>query len=450
MRDYVTELLRRHGDDVPLFSHHHTVTHGDLRASVAAEAALFAAAGVGADSNVAVQVPPSFTQLEVVLALWTLGARVVSFDHRFTRAEREVEHALARPQFVVRATGHVGGAFRERYELVTERRPDGVPATTRHRLVQFSSGSTGTPKIIGRDTASLVREVERFAAAEGMVRGGERLLLLNNTAYSFGLVGGLLHSLAQGVHLVFPRQGTAADVLRAAAAHEVHFITGQPFHFARLAEHPDRAALRTVRAAFSGAELMPPEVADRFASAYGFRVGECFGTTETGALTLDVAGTTRPAVGRPLGDTRLRVRDGLVEVALEDSPYLRDDGVVRYADGWFRTGDRGELDARGNLRLLGRSDSLVIVRGQMVDLTEVEAALRRHPRVAEAIAVYDGRVEVYVGAESDTLSTEDVARWCRELLVEYKHPQRIHVLRTLPRTANGKLLRDPKALAAAR
>ncbi|MFI9817857.1 class I adenylate-forming enzyme family protein [Saccharothrix variisporea] len=450
MREFVTDLLRRHGDDVPVFTHDHTVTHGRLRESVAAEAGLFAASGVGEGSTVAVQVPPSFTQLEVVLALWSLGARVISIDHRLTPLEVDVLRDLARPQYVVRAAGRGDGAFRERCELVTERRSDGVPALTRHRLVQFSSGSTGTPKVVGRSTESIIREVMRFGAAEGMTQRGEKLLLLNATAHSFGLMGGLLHSLAAGVELVFAARPTADDILRAAAVHEVDFVTGLPFHFALLAQAADRSAFRTVRAAFAGGEMMPPEVAEAFGRAYGFPVGECFGTTETGALTLDVTGASRPAVGRPLTDTTIRVHDGLVEVALDESPYLRDDGSDRYADGWFRTGDRGEFDARGALRLLGRADSLAVVRGSKVDLTEVEATLRAHPGVTEAIAVHDGVIEAYVGTESDDLSSLDLAGWCRDRLAEFKLPARVHVLRALPRTAAGKLVRNPKALAAAR
>ena len=115
MREFVTDLLRRHGDDVPVFSHEHTVTHGALRAAVAAEASLFAASGVGEGSTVALHVPPSFTQLEVVLALWSLGARVISIDHRLTPAEVDVLRELTRPQFFVRASGRPVGIFRERY-----------------------------------------------------------------------------------------------------------------------------------------------------------------------------------------------------------------------------------------------------------------------------------------------------------------------------------------------
>ncbi|MFJ6675572.1 class I adenylate-forming enzyme family protein [Actinosynnema sp. NPDC091369] len=450
MREFVTDLLRRHGDDVPVFSHEHTVTHGALRASVAAEASLFAASGVGEGSTVALHVPPSFTQLEVVPALWSLGARVISIDHRLTPAEVDVLRELTRPQFFVRASGRPVGIFRERYELVTERRSDGRPAETRHRLVQFTSGSTGRPKVVGRSTESIIREVMRFGAAEGMPQRGERMLVLNSTAQSFGLMGGLLHALAAGVHLVFAGKLSAEDVLATAARHRVDFITGVPFHFELLAAAADRPSLRTVRGAFAGGELMRPDVAERFAAAYGFTVGECFGTTETGALTMDAAGTTRPSVGKPLSDTTIRVRDGLVEVALDQSPYLGETDPSRYLDGWFRTGDRGEFDARGNLRLLGRADSLVVVRGSNVDLTQVEAALRAHPLVTEAIAVHDEVIEAYVATASDALTPDEVAAWCAERLAEFKRPQRVHVLRALPRTPSGKLVRNPEVLADAR
>ncbi|QFZ22151.1 class I adenylate-forming enzyme family protein [Saccharothrix syringae] len=449
MREFVTDLLRRHGDDVPVFTHEHTTTRGALRAAVAAEAGSFAAAGVGEGTAVMLQVPPSFTQFEVVLALWSLGARVIPVDHRLTPVEVGVLLELTRPQHLVRATTRAGDTFRERYELVTERLPGGVPAATGHRLVQLTSGSTGRPKVVGRSTGSITREVARFGAADGMTRFGERLLLLNNPAYSFGLVGGLLHSLAAGVEIVFPARHAAEDLLKAVERHQVDFITGQPFHFERLAAAADPSAMRSVRAAFSGGELMRPEVAERFADAYGFGVGECFGTTETGALTMDVTGASRPSVGPPMPDTEIRVRDGLVEVALDESPYLAEDGPSRYADGWFRTGDRGEFDGRGNLRLLGRADSLVVVRGFNVDLTEVEAALLAHPLVTEAVVVHDGVVRAYAGA-SDGLTPAELAGWCADRLAEFKLPERVRVLPALPRTSSGKLVRDPGVLAGAR
>ncbi|SDG98176.1 Acyl-CoA synthetase (AMP-forming)/AMP-acid ligase II [Lentzea fradiae] len=445
MRELITDLLHRHGDDVPVLSHRGTVTHGLLRADVSAQAEWFTAAGVRDGSTVSVQVPPSFSHLEAVLALWSLGARVVSVDHRLKPAEVEVLHELTRPEFLVRA-GIPGQVFRERYGLVVER-ADGVPAETPHRLVQFSSGSTGRPKVIGRSTPSIIDELTRFATSEDAVRGGERLLLLNSPAHSFGLVGGLLHALSTGAHLVFAERPTAEAILRQAREFEVDFVTGLPFHFDLLASSPEPDALRTVRGTIAGGELMPQDVADRFAAAYGLPVGECFGTTETGALTLAVGGTTRPSVGPLMPGVTARVRDGLVEVALPETPYLSGDDHGRYSGGWFRTGDRGEFDPRGELRLLGRADSLVVVRGNKVDLTEVEQVLRGHPHVTEAVAVGPERIQAYVGTADASLTAEALTDWCTERLAEFKLPAHIHVMDTLPRTSSGKIIRNPAVLA---
>ncbi|MFS8099904.1 acyl--CoA ligase [Lentzea alba] len=441
MRAFVNDLMHRHGDDVPIFTHRNTVTHGDLRADVTALAARFA--GVHGGSTVAVQVPPSFSQLETVLALWSLGAQVISIDHRLKPAEVDVLRSLTRPEFFVSQRGNPADGFQERYELEVSPAP-GAPAATPHRLVQFSSGSTGRPKVIGRSTESLIAEVARFEASEGMVRGGERLLLLNSPAHSFGLIGGLLHALAAGVHLVFAEEPSAEAMLRQARVHEVDFVTGLPFHIDLLASAPDRDSLRTVRGAFTGGELMPQEVADRFAAAYGFPVGECFGTTETGALTIAVDGTVRPSVGKPMPGVTARVRDGLVEVALEETPYLYENDATRFSGGWFRTGDRGEFGADGELRLLGRADSLVVVRGNKVDLTEVEHVLREHPLVTEAVVTGSGGIQAYVGTTSETLTAHELSEWCTQWLAEFKLPTHFHVLDTLPRTSSGKLLRNPR------
>ncbi|MET9230889.1 class I adenylate-forming enzyme family protein [Lentzea sp. NPDC003310] len=447
MRAFITDLLHRHDDSTPIFSFATTVTHGLLRADVDAHARRFAAVGIGEASTVAVQVPPSFSHLEAVLALWSLGAQVISIDHRLTSSEAHVLHSLTRPEFLVHPSGEVATGFRERYGLVASR-VDGTPAVTPHRLVQFSSGSTGRPKVIGRGTSSLIDEVARFEASDGMVRAGERLLLLNSPAHSFGLVGGLLHALAVGAHLVFSASPAASDVLHQARAFEVDFVTGLPFHFDLLTSTPDRSALSTARGAFAGGELMPQEVASRFAAAYGFPVGECFGTTETGALTMAVGGTIRPSVGSPMPGVTMRVRNGLVEVALPETPYLSGNDPARYSGGWFRTGDRGEFTPAGELRLLGRADSLVVVRGNKVDLTEVESVLRGHPQVTEAVAVGPSEIRAYVGTTSPTLTAQALSEWCTERLAEFKLPQHIHVMDTLPRTPTGKIIRNMEPLHA--
>ncbi|MFJ1749649.1 class I adenylate-forming enzyme family protein [Streptomyces sp. NPDC088116] len=456
----VQELFDARDDRLPYLTHQQeTVTRGELRERVARQAAIFAGYGIGPGSTVGLRTPPSFTQIEVLLALWRLGAQVLLLDFRLKPPEVAALRTTCRPQFMVSAGSNVRATFgfRSEHEIVTERLRPGRPATTAHRLVQFSSGSTGRPKVIGRTARSLIAEVDRFAGiagipgAPGMPVEGDRLLLLSSTAHSFGLVAGLLYSLAAGVSVVFTPRVSARDILRTALEHRVTALFGVPTHFELLAAATDPPALPDLRVAVSGGEIMPPRVAARFAEQYGLTVGEAYGTTESGIVTIDIGGTLRPSVGRPAPGVQIRERRGELYVALDESPYLFGSGGAQYADGWLRTRDRATVDATGAVLVHGRADSLVVVGGLKVDLTEVENVLREHPAVDQAVLVHEDVTEAYVAvaAGAGRPSAEDLSRWCRERLADYKVPRVIRLLESLPRTSNGKLVRRAATLQAA-
>ncbi|MFF7652158.1 class I adenylate-forming enzyme family protein [Streptomyces sp. NPDC007983] len=452
MRTLVETLFDAHPGELPCLVHgDHPVSRAEVRAAAATEADVFAGYGIGEGTTVMLRIPPSFTQIEVLLALWRLGAQVMLVDHRLKQSEVDALRALCHPQFLV-GGGTAGRAplrFEPRYEVVTSRCPDGRAAATEHRLVQFSSGSTGLPKVIGRTPASLRAEIERFTRIEGMPTLGERVLLLSSTAHSFGLIAGVLHSLVAGVAAVFARRVSAKDILGAAGRHDVHAIFGTPFHYELLSTGKELPPLPALRAAVSGGEIMPPETAARFADRFGIGVGESYGTTETGVIAMEVSGASRPTVGRAAPGVRLRVHQGELDVWLPDgSPYLHASGGGRYADGWLHTRDRAELDPTGAVRLLGRGDSLVVIGGLKVDLTEVEDVLRHHPGVSGAVVVHAGTTEAYVSTEPDGPSAGELLRWCRDRLADYKVPRVIQVLPDLPRTSNGKLIRRREALLA--
>jgi len=452
MRALVETLFDAHPGGLPCLVHgDHPVSRAEVRAAAAMEADVFAGYGIGEGSTVMLRIPPSFTQIEVLLALWRLGAQVMLIDHRLKQSEVDALRTLCHPQFLVGAgtAGRSPLRFEPRYEVVTSRFPDGRAATTGHRLVQFSSGSTGVPKVIGRTPDSLAAEIERFTRIEGMPTLGERVLLLSSTAHSFGLIAGVLHSLTAGVAAVFARRVSAKDILAAAGDHGVHVIFGTPFHYELLSTARELPPLPALRAATSGGEIMPPETAGRFAERFGTGVGESYGTTETGVIAMDISGAARPSVGRATPGVRLRVHEGELDVWLPDgSPYLHDSGGGRYTDGWLHTRDRAELDPGGAVRLLGRGDSLVVIGGLKVDLTEVEDVLRHHPGVSGAVVVHAGATEAYVSTEPDGPTAGDLLRWCRERLADYKVPRVIQVLPDLPRTSNGKLVRRREALLA--
>ncbi len=303
--------------------------------------------------------------------------------------------------------------------------------------------------MVGRTAAALAAEVERFSLIPGMPGQGERVLLLSSTAHSFGLIAGLLHSLFAGAAVVFPARVSADAILAAAADHAVQVIFGVPFHYELLASAPHPPRLPGLRAAVSGGELMAPEVAAAFADRFGVGVGESYGTTETGVIAMDVRPTTRPSVGPPAPGVDLRVRGGELEVRLDRTPYLTADGQDRYVDGWLRTRDRAEIGPDGTVRLLGRGDSLVVVGGLKVDLTEVEAVLGRHPAVNEVVVAHGEAIEAYVSTSDSSLTAAALVGWCRGQLADHKLPKVVRLLPALPRTSNGKLVRGQAALKEA-
>ncbi|MFG2130929.1 class I adenylate-forming enzyme family protein [Streptomyces sp. NPDC048751] len=454
-RSLVQGLLDAQDDRLPYLIHRQeSITRGELRERATKQAAVLAGHGIGPGSTVGLRTPPSFTQVEVLLALWQLDAQVLLFDYRLKPAEVSGLCATCRPQFLISAGTNVRATFgfRSEYEVVTERRGTGRPAATGHRLVQFSSGSTGRPKVIGRTPRSLAEEVDRFTGIPGMPGTGDRLLLLSSTAHSFGLIAGLLHSLAAGVSVVFAPRISAGDILETAVDHRITALFGVPMHYELLAAALDPPALPELRVAVSGGELMPPQVAARFAERYGVPVGESYGTTETGVVAMDAGGTLRPAVGRAAPGVVLREHRGELDVALAASPYLFDSGGTQYTDGWLHTRDRATVDGTGAVLVHGRADSVVVIGGLKVDLVEVENVLREHPAVEQAVLVHDDVTEAYVAlAAGDGQPTSaDLLRWCRERLADHKLPRVIHLLESLPRTSNGKLLRQAAALRSAR
>jgi malonyl-CoA/methylmalonyl-CoA synthetase len=117
-------------------------------------------------------------------------------------------------------------------------------------------------------------------------------------------------------------------------------------------------------------------------------------------------------------------------------------------DGWFRTGDLGELDAEGYLTISGRAKELIITGGFNVYPREVEELLRAHPGVADAAVVglpserWGETVAAFVVPAGTSAGLDaELDTWCEQRLVGYKRPREWHVVEAIPRNALGKIMR---------
>jgi 3-hydroxy-4-methylanthranilate adenylyltransferase len=407
-------------------------------------------AGLVAGGTCALRLPPSVTYVGALLAGWRVGAQVSLLDHRLTQAE--VERALERvgAQLLVTATGTRGHrlcGYAEVTAAVTAR-PGGRPADTDHVLVQFSSGSTGASKVIARTTASLADELARYDRLPEYPRRGGRIVLLASSVHVLGLVGGLLYALHAGARLVYPERLTAEGILDAVRADPTPaMVLGVPF-YAELLVAAGRHDIPQLSRMVVAGELVRPGVPQRFRDAYGVALGTMYGMTEFGVIATDLDGALWPSV-RPTEGTRVRAEAGELCIAMDATPYIGLVDPTRYADGWLRTRDAATVDeATGLVTILGRLDSQISIGGLKVDLTEVEQTIGALPGVVEAVVVHDGDIEAYLSLGEPTTAQDVTAGLAREL-APFKRPRRLHVLDRLPRTATGKIVRDPAVLKAA-
>ena len=118
------------------------------------------------------------------------------------------------------------------------------------------------------------------------------------------------------------------------------------------------------------------------------------------------------------------------------------------ADGYFRTGDIGYLDADGYLFIVDRKKDIIIRGGENISCLEVEAALYEHPQVAEA-AVFglpdekwgERVVAMIMPSDGHKPTQDEIIAHCRQHIAGYKVPKTVDVVTELPRNPTGKILK---------
>jgi 3-hydroxy-4-methylanthranilate adenylyltransferase len=427
------------------------VTFGQIEEQVASWTARLAGLGVGADTAVALRLPPCFTYIYLLLAIWRLDAQIVLVDHRSTDAEAQSLLDQCRPRFEIRGARPAGLvlSFTEEREVTVMERDGSSPRGSEHCLIQSTSGSTGRPKVIGRTVADLVEELARFDEIDGGTAPGDRVLLLNSIHHTFGLVGGILHTFRQGASLLFAKRNQGRDIIERLNQAGATVVFGVPFHFELMGSTPTGGPGGPLRIAVSGGEMLGGQIRASFEDRYRVPIGQAYGMTETGILAADYHGRHPGAVGTVSRSLRTRLVDDQLEVHTGRSPYLFGTGEGRLRDGWLKTFDNASFDPVGRvLTVRGRSDSLVIIGGLKVDLTEIEQVVKQHPEVTEAVVVMGESIEAYIEA-ADGFDTAQLAPWYAAHLAAVKIPKLSVPLRALPRTTTGKLKRDREALRQA-
>jgi long-chain acyl-CoA synthetase len=339
-------------------------------------------------------------------------------------------------------------------------------------VILYTSGTTGSPKGAELSHSNMLLNAR---LSDTMYPPGEH--------YDVHLVTlPLFHSFGQTVQMnagfynratltLLPRfdPDTALSIMQ---RDHVTIFAGVPTMYWAMLNHPNPAKFdlaqiaANLRLAVSGGSAMPVEVMRAFGDKFNVEILEGYGLSETSPVAtfnrLD-----RPAkpgsVGLPVWGVAVRV----VDMEDNDAPqgemgeivikghnimkgyYKKPEATAEaMRNGWFHTGDIGQLDEDGFLYITDRLKDMIIRGGFNVYPREIEEVMMTHPAVSLAAVLgvpdesHGEEVKAYVILKQGQSATEEeLIDWCKGCMAGYKYPRIVEFREALPMTATGKILK---------
>ncbi|MFC5722989.1 amino acid adenylation domain-containing protein [Streptomyces gamaensis] len=463
--------------------------------------------GIGTEDLVALAFPRSLRTVVALLAVHKAGAAYVPVDPAYpasriayllhdTRPRLLLTTEALREQLPDGTEAVAVDSARTRAELAAMPATDLTDADRIRPLrphhpayVIHTSGSTGDPKgvvTVHQNVVELLAHHERHVYGPAARAAGRRLRVGHGWSFSFDASWQPLLALFAGHTVDILDEDTRRDAdaqLRWLAGRGIDFIEVSPSFYGQLSAAGLTAGGTCPLAGLGvGGEAVPDAVWQELRALPTTRAYNFYGPTEAtvDAVVAELRESERPVIGRPVTNTRAYVLDdrlGPVPPGVPGELYLAGTGLARgylrrpgttaarfVADPFgalfgepgcrmYRTGDVVRWTPDGQLDFAGRADDQVKIRGFRIELGEVEAALARHPGIAQvAVVAREDRpgvkrlVAYPVPAPGTLLDPAQVRAFAAEALPEHMLPAAVVPLPALPLTTHGKL--DRAALPA--
>ncbi|PHR56453.1 MAG: acid--CoA ligase [Robiginitomaculum sp.] len=476
-------------------------TYAQMEKRVGHIAGYLLSQGIKPQDRVGVFAQNSTDILEIMFAIWRVGAVHLALNFRLTAKELSSILSNAEPVMVfadsdfddviktlrtdtdadtdtdtIKWVSMDGLGNDTEFERIMTHAPytntndvEKITTPDQQALLMYSSGTTGTPKGV------MISHENIFYNATS----GAFTLQTNRECVSYAvmpifhigsLMGFSLPALYAGGTAIIDRVFTPQAMLAAINNKEygiTHFL-GLPAIFNALSLHPDckTTDFSRIKAAVGGAESMPIALLNWWKDN-AVPVLEVYGLTETtglGCILLheDLEHKIGSAGQAPLfsqfcildEDGKERPRNTRGEICIKGanitSGYWRNPEATKAAfiNGWFRTGDIGRMDDDGYIYIEDRLKDMYISGGENIYPAEIESILFAMPEIMEVsvIGVPDEKwgetgCAVVVLNAGHTLDIEQIKSFCAEKLASYKHPQHLVFSEALPRNATGKVLK---------
>jgi amino acid adenylation domain-containing protein/non-ribosomal peptide synthase protein (TIGR01720 family) len=463
------------------------LTYSELNERANRIAHLLRGAGVEPESPVALCVERSIEMVVGLLAIWKAGGAYVPIDPslpaerlEFLVQDTGVALVLTRPALAERfAALPVRALFVDTEAGGPAGNPSHIASPENLAYVIFTSGSTGRPKGVAVEHRQVTNYVNGILDRMRPPRGAA-FAMVTTLAADLGNTS-IFPALATGSRLRVISEERSSDPEALAedfAGEPVDYLKIVPSHLGALlsASRPERILPR--RCLILGGEASSWELIERVrALAPSCEILNHYGPTEAtiGATTFPLPATLRQPrprtvpIGRPLPNCRvflLDPRGRSVPLGVGGELCIGGAGVARgyrnrpdltaekfpvvevggTRERLYRTGDLARYLPDGNIELLGRTDDQVKLHGFRIEPGEIQAALRRHPAVQEAVVVpreltgLGKRLVAYFVPRGDVVpASSDLRHFLAEKLPDFMVPSAFVRLKRVPLTANGKV-----------
>jgi long-chain acyl-CoA synthetase len=458
-------LLDNASQRISAMLEHKGVGPGDRVAIMLPNVPYFPAVYYGALRAGAVVVPMNvlLKGREVGYYLSDSGAKIIFAWHDFMQAAEQGAEIAGGVEVVPVKPGEIEG-------LIFAHEPDAAVADVDGddtAVILYTSGTTGKPKGAELTHSNLRKNV---AAAVGLFEIGVGDVIFGGLPlfHSFGQTCTMNASICAGGCVTLLPRFDPAKALQIIERDSCSVFEGVPTMYGAMLNHPDRESVDVscLRVCASGGASMPVEVLRGFEEAFGCKVLEGYGLSETSP----VASFNHPdrerkpgSIGTPLKGVEFRLVDDdgadvgpgeIGEILIKGHNVMKgywqrpEATAESIKDGWFATGDMAKVDEDGYYFIVDRKKELIIRGGYNVYPREVEEVLYEHPAVREAAVVgipHDEWGEE-VGAavalkDGESVGEDELIAYVKEQVAGYKYPRRIWFVDELPKGPTGKILK---------
>jgi long-chain acyl-CoA synthetase len=334
-------------------------------------------------------------------------------------------------------------------------------------VIIYTSGTTGTPKGATLTNTNLYMGAKVGGELVKATREKVALAVLP-LFHVFGMSVMMNVTMVAHALLTLVPRFEPGKVLEVIERDHVTTFGGVPTMYTALLHFADRDRfdVSSLELCVSGGAALPVEVLHGFDEAFGCKVLEGYGLSETtgmGSFNLPDRERKPGSIGVPIGGTEIRLVDdedndvpqGEPGEVVMRGPFVmkgywnREDATEEVMrGGWFHTGDIATVDEDGYYFIVDRKKDLIIRGGYNVYPRELEEVLYGHPAVREAavIGVKDDSLGEEVGAavalkEGESATPEELRAYMKENVAAYKYPRVVWIVDELPKGPTGKVLK---------